>query len=156
MEGLGGCHPAAHAGAATAGEPPFTVPAATLAAARGKEPGLPSAPSGGQAGQPPTTPSSPLLYLPLQFTKKQRAESAEALLQWVPAEQLPAAYGGRCSVPLSESQLEREMLDFVRRLNREQPQQQAGGEEPGGETGAETAAGGESTAADEALGSKLS
>ncbi|PRW59356.1 DEAD box RNA helicase isoform B [Chlorella sorokiniana] len=51
------------------------------------------------------------------FTRKQRAEAAEALLQWVPAEQLPVKYGGQCATPLGESELELQMAAYVRRLN---------------------------------------
>lgn len=51
------------------------------------------------------------------FTKKQQEAAAEALLEWVPADQLPAKYGGSCTVPLQESQLEHELRAYVRRLN---------------------------------------
>lgn len=51
------------------------------------------------------------------FTKKQKEAAAEALLQWVPPEQLPAQYGGKCAVPLGESPLERDMARYVERLN---------------------------------------
>lgn len=56
------------------------------------------------------------------FTKKQHSEAAAALLQWVPAEQLPEQYGGACKVPLGESELERSMLAYVQRLNERQQQ----------------------------------
>ena len=83
------------------------------------------------------------------FTKKQRAEAAEALLQWVPAEQLPEAYGGRCSVPLQESELEVEMRSYVRRLNqgaeRQAAQAAALGVDGAGAGAAEAAAAGERT-----------
>ncbi|KAL4434285.1 hypothetical protein ABPG75_000726 [Micractinium tetrahymenae] len=51
------------------------------------------------------------------FTKKQKEAAAEALLQWVPAEQLPMQYGGKCAVPLGESDLEQEMARYVAQLN---------------------------------------
>lgn len=51
------------------------------------------------------------------FTKKQREAAAEALLQWVPAEQLPVQYGGACTVPLGESELEKDMSRYVASLN---------------------------------------
>ncbi len=51
------------------------------------------------------------------FTKKQREAAAEALLQWVPAEQLPVQYGGTCTVPLGESKLEKDMAHYVSSLN---------------------------------------
>lgn len=51
------------------------------------------------------------------FTTKQKEAATEALLQWVPAEQLPVAYGGKCAVPLGESELERDMAAYVARLN---------------------------------------
>ena len=54
------------------------------------------------------------------FTTKQRAEAGAALLQWVPAEQLPVQYGGTCTVPLGQSQLEKDMLAYVRGLNKGQ------------------------------------
>jgi hypothetical protein len=64
------------------------------------------------------------------FTKKQRVEAAAALLQWVPAEQLPEQYGGTCRVPLGESELERRMLAYVRQLNERQQQSKAAQAEP--------------------------
>lgn len=51
------------------------------------------------------------------FTRKQREAAAEALLQWVPAEQLPERYGGKCAVPLGESDLEKNMAAYVAALN---------------------------------------
>lgn len=43
--------------------------------------------------------------------------AAEALQAWVPAEQLPVAYGGTCTVLLGESELEQEMAAYVAQLN---------------------------------------
>ena len=39
--------------------------------------------------------------------------------QWVPAEQLPVKYGGQCSTPLGESELELQMAAYVHRLNQQ-------------------------------------
>jgi hypothetical protein len=82
------------------------------------------------------------------FTVKQRAEAGAALLQWVPAEQLPVQYGGTCIVPLGESQLEKDMLAYVRGLNEEQEAAgEAAGEATAEAAGAAAAAGARDQAA---------
>ena len=53
------------------------------------------------------------------FTRREKAAAAEALLTLVPADQLPEQYGGKASAPLRESQLELDMREYVRRINRE-------------------------------------
>lgn len=74
------------------------------------------------------------------FTKTQQAEAAQALLEWVPAEQLPAQYGGSCQVPLSQSPLEKDMLSYVRRLNAGDKSGSKSGGVANGEPGAAAAA----------------
>lgn len=74
------------------------------------------------------------------FTRAQRGPAAEALLQWVPAEQLPAKYGGTCSVELGDSPLERAMAQYVRQLGAAAPDAVAAEKAVGGDAGPAQAA----------------
>lgn len=40
-----------------------------------------------------------------------------AMLEWIDEADLPVAYGGTCTTPLSERPLERAMAEYVERLN---------------------------------------